>query len=87
MGRPPKLTTLTFDPIMIEEVRKHVADGHSYNSYAGKKKIPPFTWSKWSRENAELWNIREDYNDKLNKDKRFYERDLRRLQDLLKEKP
>jgi len=87
MGRTPKLTTFKFDPIMIEEVKAHIAEGYSYNSYAGKKKIPPDLWRNWSRENAQLWHIKEDYNEKLHKNKRFYERELRGLQDLLKVKP
>ena len=86
MGRSAKHTTKTFDPIMIEEVKKHIAEGYSFNSYAGKKKIPPDLWRNWSREIAELWHIREDYNEKMHRDKRFYERDLRYLQDLVKVK-
>lgn len=51
-----------FAPWMVHAVREHVNQGYSYGSFGGRYCISQVLWNRWSKEVAELVEIRLRYN-------------------------
>lgn len=61
-----------FEPWMIAEAQKHVDEGYSYKSFAGKFHICQESWIIITRQHPELIKIRDAYNARVRRKKRAF---------------